>query len=304
MLKASGKFQMNRLLLPEPLIKSPLNYIGGKYKLLPQILPLFPCKIKNFVDLFAGGGNVGINVVAERIFLNDNLIYLIDLFRYFKETPVNEILFQIEQCILKFNLSLENEEGYLALRNSYNLEKSPLKLFILVCFSFNHQIRFNSKHCFNVPFGKNRSEYNNTIKYNLMSFIRELKNKNIYFSVCSFEKFDFESFDENDLFYCDPPYLISTGTYNDGKRGFSGWSETEEKKLLTFLDQLDAKNIKFALSNLLFHKGNRNVILNEWLSNHKKYNVQRLDFHYNNSSYNLLSRKKDDTQEVLITNYR
>ena len=37
------------------LIKSPLNYTGGKFKLLPQILPLFPDNIDTFVDLFAGG---------------------------------------------------------------------------------------------------------------------------------------------------------------------------------------------------------------------------------------------------------
>ena len=36
-------------------IKSPLNYTGGKYKLLPQILPLFPNEIDTFIDLFGGG---------------------------------------------------------------------------------------------------------------------------------------------------------------------------------------------------------------------------------------------------------
>lgn len=295
---------MNMLFVPYPLIKSPLNYIGGKYKLLPQILPFFPSKIRKFVDLFAGGGNVGINIEAEQIFLNDNLVYLIDLLRYFRETSIEEILFQVDQYILKFNLSLENKEGYLALRNSYNLEKTPLKLFVLICFSFNHQIRFNSKHYFNVPFGKNRSVYNNTIKANLISFVKRLKSKNIHFSSHSFEAFEFTNFGEGDLFYCDPPYLISTGTYNDGKRGFTGWSEKEEKSLFVFLDELDSKGIMFALSNVLFHKGQKNLILSEWLTNRKKYTVQPLDFCYDNSSYHLLSRKQEKTQEILITNYK
>ncbi|GAB4481076.1 MAG: hypothetical protein OHK0057_35350 [Thermoflexibacter sp.] len=47
-------------------IKSPLNYIGGKHKLLEQILPLFPKQISTFIDLFAGGCNVGLNVKAEK----------------------------------------------------------------------------------------------------------------------------------------------------------------------------------------------------------------------------------------------
>jgi adenine-specific DNA-methyltransferase len=36
-------------------VKSPLNYTGGKYKLLSQILPLFPNEIDTFIDLFGGG---------------------------------------------------------------------------------------------------------------------------------------------------------------------------------------------------------------------------------------------------------
>ena len=48
------------------MIKSPMNYVGGKYKLLPQILPLFPKNIETFVDLFCGGFNVGINVEAKK----------------------------------------------------------------------------------------------------------------------------------------------------------------------------------------------------------------------------------------------
>ena len=47
------------------MMKSPLNYIGGKYRLLPQILPLFPKQINTFVDLFAGGLDVSINVDAD-----------------------------------------------------------------------------------------------------------------------------------------------------------------------------------------------------------------------------------------------
>ena len=65
------------------MIQSPLNYTGGKYKLLPQILPLFPKDINVFVDLFCGGCNVGINVDCNRVIyndLNENLVYLKNTF--------------------------------------------------------------------------------------------------------------------------------------------------------------------------------------------------------------------------------
>ena len=34
--------------------KTPLNYTGNKYRLLEQIQPYFPQKIKVMVDLFCG----------------------------------------------------------------------------------------------------------------------------------------------------------------------------------------------------------------------------------------------------------
>ena len=61
------------------LTKSPLNYIGGKFKLLPQILPLFPENINTFVDLFAGGCNVSVNINANKIICNDTESHVIDL---------------------------------------------------------------------------------------------------------------------------------------------------------------------------------------------------------------------------------
>ena len=47
-------------------VKSPLNYVGGKYKLLKELIPLFPKEINTFVDLFGGGFNVGINATANK----------------------------------------------------------------------------------------------------------------------------------------------------------------------------------------------------------------------------------------------
>ena len=40
-------------------VKSPLNYTGGKHKLLPQITKLFPKDIDTFYDVFAGGRMLG-----------------------------------------------------------------------------------------------------------------------------------------------------------------------------------------------------------------------------------------------------
>ena len=151
-------------------IKSPLNYIGGKTKLLPQLLPLFPKEIDNFIDLFAGGCNVGINVKAKKIHFNDNLVYLIEMYQAFQQKELDETLWHIDNRITKFELSLTNVNGYKELRNTYNTEKKPLDFFVLIAFSFNHQIRFNNNHEFNNPFGRQRSCFNPAMKENLIKF--------------------------------------------------------------------------------------------------------------------------------------
>lgn len=281
------------------MIKSPMNYTGGKYKLLPQILPLFPKKIDTFVDLFCGGCNVGINVEANKIICNDHIDYIIDLYNYFKSTNVDLIIEKIKETIKYFDLSLINQDGYNALRNRYNKDKNILDLFILSCYSFNHQIRFNNKHKFNTSFGKNRSQYNFNIENNLINFCNKLKQFDISFLNKDFMNFNFSLLDCDDLVYCDPPYLISTGAYNDGKRGFKDWTEKEEKQLLSLLDKLNSKNIRFALSNVLYHKGMSNDLLIEWS---KKYKVHYLNANYKNCNYHL-KEKSQETIEVLITNY-
>lgn len=280
-------------------IKSPLNYTGGKYNLLKSILPSFPRPLNQFVDLFAGGLNVGINVDAKTIYVNDQITYLIELLEFFKSTDVLTFIGMIREKIDMYGLSKTNVEAYRKLREEYNRSKDILDLFILTCYSFNHQIRFNNSHAFNTPFGKNRSSYNDSIETNLIRFCTEIQKKNIIFSCSDFRKFNFDILNPGDLVYCDPPYLITTGSYNDGNRGFSDWRSTEDKALSQILDSLDTKGILFAFSNVFVHKGLTNDYLIKWS---KKYQTNYLDKEYSNCSYHFKDRKSK-TIEVLITNY-
>lgn len=280
-------------------IKSPLNYTGGKYKILGPIFELFPRKIKTFVDLFAGGFNVGINVEAERIVCNDQINYLLELYRFLSENETEEIIREIKKRIGEFDLSQQNAEGYCALRDRYNETKDIVDFFVLTCYAFNHQIRFNNSQKFNSPFGKERSSYNPSIEGNLIKFCDALKRKNIAFSNKDFLSVDLSCLGPEDLVYCDPPYLISTGSYNDGKRGFKDWTEAEERQLLDLLDRLNEQGTRFALSNVLYHKGLENTLLIEWS---RKYYVHYIDKTYSNCSYQYKDRDAK-TVEVVITNF-
>lgn len=283
-------------------IKSPMNYTGGKYKLLPQILPFFPTEINTFVDLFTGGGNIAVNVNANKIIANDFEPHIIGIYKTFQKYEIEELIKTIEVAIQAFGLTIENADNFNNFRAYYNkhIEDGysfimPIMLYVLICYSFNHQFRFNSKGEFNMPFGKNRSQWNNTMKKNLINFHKAITEKNIIFTNKDFNELKIDKLSSNDFVYCDPPYLITCATYNEK----DGWNENCERKLLELLDKLNSQNVKFALSNVLFSKGKTNDMLIEWS---KKYNVHHLDYTYQNCNYHTKD-KESKPDEVLITNY-
>lgn len=276
--------------MPNKYIKSYLNYTGRKYKLLPQILPLFPQNINTFYDLFCGSLDITLNVKANKYIANDKMHQLIDVHKFVKFHTYYELKDYIREMIKLYDLSKFNQDGYLQLRHEYNQNKYPSYLFVLLYYSFNNQIRFNSKGELNMPFGKR--EFNIKSEQSLKSFKNITQDLNINFLSDDFSYF-YNDFQKDDFIYCDPLYLISTATYNER----DGWNTHKEKQLLKQLDHYNSAGVKFALSNVLEHKGKTNDILKEWS---KKYNVHYLNHSYNNCSSNT---RKGDSVEVLITNY-
>lgn len=278
-------------------IKSPLNYTGGKFKLLPQLLELFPKDINTFVDLFGGGGNVAVNVEAKHIIYNDILYQVPEMLAEFKRGGVTECLRVIDSYIELYSLTKENKEGYLALRERYNSSnpKDPLMLYTIILYAFNHQIRFNFQQEYNIAFGKNRSSFRPVMRQNFISFVNRLQEIDIQFFAQDFRELKVDGLQEHDFVYCDPPYLLTVASYNE--RG--GWGEQDEIDLLAKLNEIDRAGVKFGLSNVLESKGKSNEILKEWA---KKYHVHYLDHTYSNCSYHKKDRDSRDV-EVLITNY-
>lgn len=306
------------------MIQSPLNYTGGKFKLLPQILPLFPANINTFVDLFCGGCNVGINVDCQSVIYNDldtNLLYLYNTFKNLDKQSIFEWIYEI---INKYELSLVSDKGYdyykcdsskglgsynkekfLKLRADFNEKKKNgnydyyyyVMLYVIIVYAFNNQIRFNSNGEFNLPVGKR--DFNKKMQQKLSDFIDKIKEQNCKFTCLDFRKFNIDILEKDDFVYVDPPYLITCATYNEQ----GGWSESDEKDLLLFLDEINRKKLRFALSNVLRSKGKENMILIEWLNkNTDKYKAINLNYSYSNSNY----QTKDKTsisKEVLIVNY-
>lgn len=96
--------------------KNPFNYIGAKYKLLPQILPLFPDKIPILFDLFGGSGEVAFNAQADRVIYNEKNIPLVNIFNHLDDKFLDEVNAVIEH----WKLTKTSKDEFLALREYYN----------------------------------------------------------------------------------------------------------------------------------------------------------------------------------------
>lgn len=302
------------------IIPSALNYTGGKYKLLPQILPLFPQDVDRAVDMFCGGCNVGINLSCSRVQFNDNNEYLTGLLRTFQKLPKQEIFTWLFNSISRYNLSLVSEhgyqyygcdskkgvgsynrEGYYRLRDDFNSKTERddeyyLMLYLLIVYSFNNQLRFNQRGRFNLPVGKR--DFNARMQKKLNAFLDRIKSGNYQFTSGSFLDINLDEFTEESFFYADPPYLITCATYNEQ----SGWTEDDERNLLNYLEELDRRGIRFALSNVLESKGRRNEILAAWLARNDRFTAVPLDYDYSNSNYQ--TKKSELTREILVVNYK
>jgi len=295
--------------------RSPLFYVGDKYRLIRQLIDLFPKEINNFYEPFVGGGTVFLNVEAKKYFLNDIDKHLVSIHKFLVSRARNSENFfkDVEKIIHKYKLSHSykrdivpdslkkefkktyyarfNKEGHEKLRESVNKNKKndPLILYILLIYGFNRMLRFNGGGNFNLPVGN--VDFNKNVASALNNYFDFIRDKKIEFTSKDFQKFfNKNEYLKKDFVYLDPPYLITASEYN------KFWDEKSESDLLDLIDELNKEGVKFALSNVTHYNGSKNDLLIEWM---KKYKVHKIESNY--ISYH--NNKKKKIKEVLITNY-
>jgi adenine-specific DNA-methyltransferase len=272
--------------------ESPLNYIGSKSKMINHIKVNLPIHISNFIDLFGGGFNVGINIKANKIKYNDINCYVKDLVESFKTNDTYDYLLYIQRITNKFGLEKAKSANYLCARQYYNSlppeRRDPILLYTIILYGYQQQIRFNGNHEFNNPVGMRW--FNDRVLEKMISFSRVIKENKYTFECSDYLKIE-DKIQSDDFVYMDPPYRLTTGSYNDGKRGFKNWTIRTEKELFDFSDRLDKKGIHFMLSYVIEHDSRINLEISSWIKT-SGYRVIYLD--------TIPGRKR---KEVLIVNY-
>ena len=300
----------------EKINRSPLFYVGDKYKLINEIKQYFPTTINRFIEPFVGGGSVFLNVQANEYFLNDIDNYVIDIHKFLcsyieKENVFFGLIFSI---IEKHNLSCSykkdiipselkqqfkktyfaqyNKQNFNKLKSEYNLskERNIAELYVLLIYGFNRMLRFNSKNEYNLPVGN--VDFNTNVYNALSDYFKSNSNKKINWYSIDYEKFiNSIEYQKDDFIYLDPPYLITFSEYN------KYWNEKTETELLQILDNLNDKNIKFAISNVTHYKEKENVIFINWAKKYNSYNIKSNYISYHDNTIK-------NFNEVLVTNYK
>ncbi len=292
------------------MLYSPINYQGNKSRIVDKLLPYIPKGTTAIHEIFCGSAILSFASSVDNIHLNDTNHYILDLIEYFRTNTAEEIIKKTDSLISQYGLtntyyegrnnyieekheglSRYNKDAYNKLKDDYNKDKEVAKLFVLVIYGFNHFLRFNGKDEFNVPVGK--VDFVESLRTRTIDYCKAVQNKKLKITNFDFRTPSlYETNNNNDLFYFDPPYLITQAPYN------SFWNEKDEQELLDLLDILNAKGYKFLLSNVIESNGKENTLLKEWM---KKYNVKHIKRQYLNSSYQ--KKNLSDADEVIIYNY-
>jgi DNA adenine methylase len=295
--------------------RSPFFYVGDKYKLLPQILPLFPAEINRLIEPFVGGGSVFLNTETNQVLANDLDLNVIQIHRmlYGQGNNMESFIDDMTRLAKKYKLSCSylgdsvpedlrlkypktyfaqvNRDGFTKLKEKFNSSatRDPLELYVLMVYGFNRMLRFNKQGSFNIPVGN--VDFNPNVVKALRSYSQNSQSKKVDFLNQDFETFLKEqTFRNGDLLYVDPPYLITGSEYN------KSWSDESEHRLYEILDELDSQNVKFALSNVVTYGEKKNLILKSWM---KKYQVHVVSSNY----INYFDNGKKEIKEVLVCNY-
>ena len=238
-----------------------------------------------------GSGVVAFNVRPKWALLADSNPHLINFYMAIvdkKITPGSARRFLEREGA---ELSRSRGEHYYVVRDRFNRQYDPIDFLFLNRACFNGLIRFNRKGGFNVPFCRKPDRFSPayiTKITNQIQMISDVISLGDYEFLCQDFSETISVADDEDLIYCDPPYVGRHVDY------FNGWDEAQENDLARLLSSAPCK-----------------FILSTWHSNQFREN-SFIDSLW--SEFNLLTREhfyhvgaKEDNRnpmlEAMVTNF-
>ena len=243
-------------------LKPFVKWAGGKSQLVNNLEELMEREdtrtLKKYAEPMVGGGALFFDLLSkhkfEEYYIGDNNAELINAYRAIKGNAEEliEKLKKMQADYLPIDID-GRKRYYYSSREKFNgiplnantsTEKAALFIFLnKTC--FNGLYRVNGKGQFNVPMGA----YKNPKicdEYNLRNISAALKGVTIVhgdYSLCK------NFADKNTFVYLDPPYRPISATSSFTSYNAEAFDDSEQFRLAKFADELNARGVKFALSN-------------------------------------------------------
>ena len=300
-----------------------LKWVGGKQKLLSELISKFPKEIDNYHEPFIGGGSVlfgllslidtGLIKVNKTIYAYDLNADLISFYKNIQKSPeelyeeIKSLKSKIKKIDILKEIDRKNKKKNIKKIKKENSEDSKEMYYYWIRKNFNSMteeerysvkgsayLLFLNKTCFRGLYRVNKTEFNVPYGNYNNPEIASLKQINNISQKISKVEFMCLSFTESlnrvkkkDFIYLDPPYAPedSSSFVNYTKEGFS----LENHKLL--FDMVNKLKAKFLLSN------SKVELVTESFSN-KKFTIETIECRRTINS----KKPGSKTKEVLIYN--
>lgn len=226
-----------------------VKWVGGKRQLLEDIVPLLPKKFSTYVEPFVGGGALLFDIQPKRAIINDLNNELINVYKVIKSNPgeLISVLKKYEQCNSEEYFyevrALDRDESY---NEMSDIEKAA-RIIYLNKTCYNGLFRVNQAGQFNSPYGK----YKNPSIVNMpvvLAMSKYFNNNKIYILSGDYRHV-LKKLSKGVFVYFDPPYMPISSSSSFTGYTQNGFNEREQTVLKEECDKLNAKGIKFLLSN-------------------------------------------------------
>ncbi|AQS58223.1 DNA adenine methylase [Desulforamulus ferrireducens] len=273
-----------------PLVAPVVKWVGGKRQLLQDILKHIPDKFPTYYEPFLGGGAVLFHLQPNRAVVNDINEELINVYTVIRDN--------LEELIEDLKEHKNEAEYFYEIReldrdkkkyNQLSNVKRASRIIYLNKTCYNGLFRVNQQGEFNAPFGryKNPNIVNETTLRAVSNYFNKAK---ITFKCGDFEE-AVSGIRKGSFVYFDPPYDPVSDSANFTGYDKGGFDREEQIRLKKLCDKLDAKGVKFLLSN---------SATEFILELYKDYNITIVQA---NRAINSRGDKRGKVDEVLVKNY-
>lgn len=267
-----------------------LKWVGGKRQLLDTLTPLLPKRISAYCEPFVGGGALLFSIQPSKAYVNDINQDLILVYTVIRD--------DVESLILALAEFKNKTDFFYAVRDwdrdkekyaSLSDVERAARIIYLNKTCYNGLYRVNKAGEFNTPFGSYKKP--NIVNAPVLRSVSAYLNRaTIQFTSTDYAEI-LQGIPKGTFAYLDPPYHPVSTTSNFTRYSKCGFTQDDQIRLRECCDKLNARGIKFMLSN------SATEFIREQYAAYDITTVQA------KRAINSVASKRGDVDEVIIRNY-